>query len=519
MLTCRIAAWGIPVNRNQLVAVLKKHGFQGKASDLDAILAFVDENNIDLKMSEKGAALTENDIRKIHAKAIEVTLTDTDTGETMTGTVGPGPVQTEGEEPEEKMEDEEEEKAAKSVKPKPRTSGKTVSDVFRAQAPNVSTRNTEKHRYEHRVKQYGVGIGRGQAKFVDPDCAEAAGAFFRTVACKSRGIVNPKAKSDAEILQKTNTTYDFGSAGATVRGGFLDDFIYIVEKYGVTQKLMSTTSMPEGSLDVMRSLDGTTVYAVGEGASITASDLSVDLINLTAGKYAAYSVVTNELLDDSAISIGERLSEEFGQKFAQKRDNLVFNANGEAAYHGQTGFTNALLGVDGTVANIKALQVASGNTWAEIVIGDIFGMIGRLLHSDNAKQPVFTCSRQFAWQVLFPAVGAYLGTSIGDVSASNFETPGGEGPDFKVLGYDGFYTQVMPTAEANSSIALMFGDFDRAAKFGNVTGGMKFGSSEHAAFASDAIAFRATDRFGVRVHDVGSTTEQSPVVGLITASS
>lgn len=500
----------------------KEHGFEGDGTP-ESVWKFLADEGIALQ-TKTGKAVGMADVVDAHRKAMVVTVEDTDTGAMASGEVKPvgdGPIEQEtpDEDADGKTEAGEEDEPQKAVR-NARGKRQKMGDVLRAgRAPAYATRNTDGHRYEQRIKQAGVGAGRNQARFSTADACETYGAAIRTIACREKGITNPREREDSEILRKAGTTIDFNAGGATVAGDFLPDLIYIVQQFGVGPKVVGTTAMSEGSLDVPRSKDGFTVYAIGEGSSITASDMSTDLVNLTAKKYAAFTTVSNELLNDSAISIGQQVATEFAQGHANKRDNLIFNANGEATYHGQTGFINALLGVDGTIANIAGLTVASGNAWSEITVDDLLGVFGNHPHYGNGDTPEIVCSKQFAWQVLFPRFAAYLGTTVADIRSQSLES--GDGGDFMLAGYTGHYTQVMPTAEANSSVPMLFGNFGRAAKFGEVTGGMQFATSEHAgtAFQTDSIAMRSTERVGVNVHDVGDTSTAGPVVGLITAAS
>jgi len=76
----------------------------------------------------------------------------------------------------------------------------------------------------------------------------------------------------------------------------------------------------------------------------------------------------------------------------------------------------------------------------------------------------------------------------------------------------------MPTAEANSQVCALLGDFTLGASFGDRRQ-TTIAMSEHSSFSADVTDIRGTERFDIVVHDVGNSSTAGPIVGLQTAAS
>jgi HK97 family phage major capsid protein len=93
----------------------------------------------------------------------------------------------------------------------------------------------------------------------------------------------------------------------------------------------------------------------------------------------------------------------------------------------------------------------------------------------------------------------------------------------RFLGDPVVVTQAMPSADANSQVAVLYGNLSQAAMLGNRRG-ITVMESLHDKFAEDEIAYRGTQRFDINVHSVetpGTTagTTPGPLLGVISAAS
>jgi HK97 family phage major capsid protein len=295
--------------------------------------------------------------------------------------------------------------------------------------------------------------------------------------------------------------------GYLVPPEFATDIIDLREQYGVARRVARVVPMASDTLSIPRRVSGLTAYFVGEASTITASDKGWDQVNLVAKKLAALTLWSSELNEDAMISIGDDLAGEIAYAFSQKEDECYFNGDGTSTYGGITGVRQKLRDVDSTIANIKGIQVASGNAYSEIVLSDFHGVLGRLpLYARNGAQWIMSAT-------FFDTVAHKLQTAAGGntiVDIANGGVP-------RFLGYPVTLSQVMPTTEANSQICALLGNFRLGSTFGDRRLLSLALSSEYK-FAEDQLAIRGTQRFDINVHDVGNTTAAGPIVGLITAA-
>jgi HK97 family phage major capsid protein len=303
------------------------------------------------------------------------------------------------------------------------------------------------------------------------------------------------------------------SEGTNYLGGYLvppefsTDIIDLRETYGVARQVARVVPMSSDTLPIPRRTGGVTAYFVGEASTITDSNKTWDQVNLVAKKLAALTLWSSELNEDAMISIGDDLAGEIAYAFSQKEDECYFNGDGTSTYGGITGVRSKLRNVDGTIANIKGLQVATGNAYSEIVLSDFHGVLGKLpLYARNGA--VWIMSATFFDTVAHKLQTAAGGNTVVDIA---------NGGVARFLGYPVVLSQVMPTTEANSQICALLGNFRLGSTFGDRRLLSLALSSEYK-FAEDQLAIRGTERFDINVHDVGSTSAAGPIVGLITAA-
>lgn len=283
-------------------------------------------------------------------------------------------------------------------------------------------------------------------------------------------------------------------------------------EYGVFRRNSHVVPMSSDTKLVNRRKGGLTAYAVGSGAGGTYSDTDWDQIELIARKWMVLTKTEAELEEDSIINFADMLVSEIAYAFTYAEDNAGFNGDGSGTYHGIVGVIEKLKGVDGTIANIKGLKVASGNAWSEIVEADLLGVVGLLPQfarkSGNVK---WFCSHTFNATVL-----QRIQLAKGGVTYQ--ETANGLVP--MCLGYPVEIVEVLPVTEANSQIPCLFGNLAQASTLGDRRGvTIKMTDSNDKDFEKDLEAYKGTERFDINVHDVGDTTAAGPIVGLFTAAS
>jgi HK97 family phage major capsid protein len=255
----------------------------------------------------------------------------------------------------------------------------------------------------------------------------------------------------------------------------------------------------------------------GENETGTESDLAWDDVTLTAKKLRAFTRMSNELSADSAIDVGNRIFRSIGRAFAYSEDQAGFNGDGTSQYGGVTGLIKSLDDAAGNPTNTSAggVFVGTGTTWASLTLNDFEQMIALLPAYADGMAKIFA-SKLFWGSVMTPLLTAAGGNTIATLQ------DGARQKQF--LSYPVELVNVLPKATAVNQIPVLFGDIAMAAKLGDRMS-RTISTSESATIGGqsvwerDQIAIKGVERIDINVHDVGSTTEAGPVVGLQTKAS
>jgi len=197
------------------------------------------------------------------------------------------------------------------------------------------------------------------------------------------------------------------------------------------------------------------------------------------------------------------------RSLARKEDLIGFLGDGTSTYFGMTGIVGALRAVDETIGNIKSLVVGSGNTYAELTLGDFRKVIG-ILPTEADDEAKWYMSKKFYYNVVYP-----LAETAG--VANIFEILSDKKGRY-LLGYPVEFVSDMPSVEDDSQICALLGDLKLGAFLGERRE-MRVERSDHVHFSTNQIGFRGTERITTGIYGVGDTTESGPICGLITAAS
>ncbi len=357
---------------------------------------------------------------------------------------------------------------------------------------------TGESRSEAEEKAYRFGMWYAGAV-----CNWDAGRKF----CQENGI-------EIKTMKETVNT----AGGALVPDEFDSALIDLREQYGAFRRNARVVPMMRDVKNIGRRTSGLTAYFMGEAGAPTEAEKTWDIVSLTARKLMTLTRVSAELDEDILISLADDLAYEIAYAFANKEDDCGFNGDASATYGGITGVRESLKGLDGTIANIAGLVVASGSgygtSYDSIGLADFNKLVGKLPQYADGRAKWY-CHR-FFWA----AVMQRLATAAGGVTSENIE--GKHQQTF--LGYPVEIVQVMPKVSATSQVVCLFGDLRLAARFGDRRQ-TTISMSEHRYFDTDEIGVKGTERFDIVVHDVGNASAtanariEGPIVGLITGAS
>lgn len=315
------------------------------------------------------------------------------------------------------------------------------------------------------------------------------------------------------------------SEGINADGGYLvapefeDDFIVLREKYGVIRQHARIVPMSSDTKTRNRKRGGLTATFVGESGSPATTKQGWDQVKLVAKKIMTLSYMTTELNEDAIINMGDDLAGDIAWAFAELEDDCGFNGDSTSPYGGIVGVRQRLLDTytasGGYGLTVGSGSVGSNTDYSNLTLADFNKVTGTLPQfADQGEDTGWFCHKRFYHGVMERLMLAAGGVTAAEVAQGR--------RTLIFCGYPVFISQVMPTQEAVSQICCLFGNLRLAADFGDRRQ-TTIMISEHAAFTTDELAIRGTERFDINVHDVGDhplkTGDAGPIVGLITPAS
>lgn len=294
-------------------------------------------------------------------------------------------------------------------------------------------------------------------------------------------------------------------------GGFLvpiemeRGIIALREERGVLRREAMVVPMASDTMHMPRRSTGVTAYWTGELSEITASNPTLDQVELTVKKLAALVRMSSEVNEDTVVSLADFVTQEIAYAFADKEDLAGFLGDATSTYGGILGLKNALQ--DGS-----EYTAVTGNTaFATLDMLDFESMIGKLpLYAmQNAKWYISRAGWAASMQRLADAAGGNTTQNI----------MGGVGPAF--LGFPVVWVQVMNstlTAQTSTEGLCYFGDLRQGVKLGNRRG-MAIATSTDRYFETDEIGIKATQRLDIVVSERGTSTAAGSIIGLETPAS
>jgi len=224
---------------------------------------------------------------------------------------------------------------------------------------------------------------------------------------------------------------------------------------------------------------GIIVYRVAEAASITASKPAFAKVRLQLIKFAALAYVTNELLEDSPITMEPLLGQMFSEAIAFQIDEDMVNGNGAGQFLG-------VLNAPCTVSVTKE----TAQTAATIVTENVLKMWARLMARAQGN------AIWIANMDTFPQLAALamtVGTGGAPAGLLQVATNGVTGrPMMSLLGAPLFLTEHCQTLGTAGDIIC--GDWKQYLIGQKAGGSVAAATSVHLKFVEDEVAFRFTLR-------------------------
>lgn len=355
------------------------------------------------------------------------------------------------------------------------------------EAPAVHTGSNSKKAYDHAAK-------KGKTVFADADSAETFAATTRLAIAGASNYTQKAA--DLNIAKKAQVEFDNVLGGYLVPVEFVSTLLYLTEPYGTARRIANVKRMGKEVQNLPRKTSIPTMNWESETQSSTPQNANFDMVEVVARKLKAVVNASNELLADAAVNVADEIATSLREGYDVAVDNAYFKGDGTSTYGGYSGLANALP---------ASAYINGSGAWSAFTTGDFNKAMGSLENID-ARRLAIVCSRQFYHQVCVRL----------DKQTSQFKEllVGGVAADAQFLGLPVFFSQVLPTATGSSVKSCYIGDFQAASIIGERQD-LAIMTSEHAAFANDAVQWRATARCGIAIHGDGRGSTYGPVVSLV----
>lgn len=312
----------------------------------------------------------------------------------------------------------------------------------------------------------------------------------------------------AGLETKGYATTPLSAGGALIPEQFIPDLIHLIEEYGDTRALCNVITMTSDTAKRPRATGKMGLYYPGEGGTATESTIPFDLVTLNAKKGVAFTKLTSEILEDDAVGLADFVAREIGRTVAFTEDNTWANGDGSAGTASDRYIPNSrgYLDLFGATATSDARSHTGADTADAHDIGDLTALMAKLPRWAR-NGAVFVCSPEID-AVTFQRLGI---TEVGGLTATEFQ--GQTVMAFR--GYPIVHVATMPTAidASGDQVDILFGNFQLSNMLG-MRRSLEMATSDQRYFETDEIAMRGIVRHDFNIHDLGSTTVQSPVVAL-----
>ena len=327
--------------------------------------------------------------------------------------------------------------------------------------------------------------------------ASMMGHDYAQTWCNSHDIAHSDAAGNIFNIQ----TEGAGSAGGfSVPNPLAATVIEFRERASLARRVCDVIPMGSDTMAVPKLTAGQTVYYPGEATAITLSDTTWAQVNLTAVKRATLTKVSRELQADSLVRMADRVASRAGYQLAFAEDGEFILGDGTSTYGGEVGLTGAN-GAGGQTTG-------AGNLWSELTLANFHACVGSL-PDEFHEGASWICSRAFFHTTIEALVVAQGGSTGAELSM---------GAQRQFLGYPINFTSKMPTAAANSSQCIFFGNYSDAVLLGT-RDSVQVATSDEYAFNTDVTTIRVTDRYDINVHHASDASTAKAVVSIITAAS
>lgn len=272
----------------------------------------------------------------------------------------------------------------------------------------------------------------------------------------------------------------------------------LVGQFGAARQYGTVFPLGTASVKLPKLTTDPTFTLIAASATVTEKSPQFGWVTFTPEKFGGLVRIPSEIEADSIVALGQWIARYSARNIALVEDYNYFIGTGAGS--GQNGSVAGLTA--STITNTKVSQMASTKThYSDMTLANIRAI--RAVCDAAALRN-----------------GAYYLHPSFEQALSGLNTAGDKPYQANGLGgatLDGFpirWVDVMPVYSVAVNVSKVFALFgDMSFQYLGVRGGIRFDTSNEAAFATDEILVRAVERFTIGLMAVGS------VAGLQTAAS
>lgn len=340
---------------------------------------------------------------------------------------------------------------------------------------------------------------------------ENAYIFGRVIAARFFDHGKSKAWLKEHGLRNALSEDSNEKGGLFVPAETTTEIIRLVEQYGVFRRYAKVVNMSSDRKVQPVRVSGLTAYPVAESNTGnessntgTQSEPVYTNVELIARKWKAWTKMSDELNEDSLITMADELATESAIAFAYAEDNAGFNGDGTSTYHGILGVLNAV--------NAGSVHAAvSGNTaFSTLDLQDFITMKGKLPQYPGITPAWFISQDGYSDSIerLMMAAGGNTAVNIAEGGLPRF------------LGAPVVITNVLNSTLSTqaSTNLLAYGDLNMAALLGDRRR-MTMSLTDQRYWDTDQIAVKTTERIDINVHSRGTASAAGAILVLQTPAS
>ncbi len=298
------------------------------------------------------------------------------------------------------------------------------------------------------------------------------------------------------------------AGGATVPQEMAAAVIERREQFGVYERFTNRVSINDQALFPRITSDQSASFSA-ENVAITEANATFDNVILNPKPLTTISLMSNQLINASAVDIGEVVATDIARRFAKRLDTAGFNGGITVANNIVNGHIEGAVQVIEKTTGLAGNIAATGNTFAAVTQADITELLGILPQYAGQASPFWFCSNA-------AKEGIFGRLQMASGGVTKLETTQGTFDSY--MGVPIATTQLMlsaTTAMTTGDVFLLLADL-RLGSYMGVSEDLEIATSTDRYFELNQTAIRGVMRVDIVNYDFGSTTagDTGSIVGL-----